>query len=97
MSANRKRILALLIGGLLSIIAGLVWGLILRVLGDEVIDCVKAGAGAWVSGFLITVAVAALVPFRDDSPGRDLDPPSQPPAPRPPTAGGPGRSRASTR
>lgn len=97
MSANQKRVLSLLIGGLVSTVAGLAWGLILRGLGDEVIDCVKAGASAFAAGVALTAGVTMAFPFKDDRPGGGLELPAPDGQPAPPsTPRHQGRSRAST-
>ncbi|MFF4244274.1 hypothetical protein ACFYY2_07340 [Streptomyces sp. NPDC001822] len=77
MSGNRKRVLALIVGGLTSIVVCLGWGVVLRLLGDPVIDCVKFGAMAGGGTFGAAVAVTALFPFKDDpATGGQAPPPS---------------------
>ncbi|MEU8835229.1 hypothetical protein [Streptomyces sp900116325] len=78
MSGNGKRILALGIAVLVSAFIGLVWGVVLRLLGEAMVDCVKDGAGAGGCTFVASVAVIMLFPFRDD-PGTGNAQASNPP------------------
>lgn len=83
MSGNAKRILALMFGALVSVVVGLAWGLVLRGLGEVVLDCVKDGAAAGGGTFVVCLAIIVLFPFKDD-PGVSL-PPQAPAPPRTPT------------
>jgi hypothetical protein len=83
-SGNRKRILALVFGALVSVVVALVWGLVLRAFDDVVLNCVKGGAAAGGGTFVVCVAIIVLFPFSDD-PGVGL-PPQVPAPPRTPTA-----------
>lgn len=77
MSGNAKRILALMFGALVSVVVGLAWGLVLRGLGEVVLDCVKDGAAAGGGAFVVCLAIIVLFPFKDD-PCANVPPP--PPA-----------------
>lgn len=66
MSGNRKRLLALLLGAILSAFIGLAWGVALRLLGEPVVGCVKDGAAAGSGAMVLAVAVIMLFPVRED-------------------------------
>ncbi|MFF3793813.1 hypothetical protein ACFYXW_27835 [Streptomyces sp. NPDC001981] len=82
MSGIVKRILALMVSALASAFVALGWGVVLRLLGEAMVDCVKDGAGAGGGTFVLAVAVIMLFPFKDD-PGTGGTPPvsSSPRAP----------------
>jgi hypothetical protein len=84
-SGNVQRVLALMVGALASAFVGLGWGVILRALGEPVIDCVKDGVAGGGGTFVVCLAVIVLFPFKDDS-SRSLSPPPAPAPPRAPTA-----------
>ncbi|MGW3738272.1 hypothetical protein [Streptomyces sp. NPDC005148] len=79
MSGNGKRILALGFAVLASAFVGLVWGVVLRQLGEAMVDCVKDGAGAGGGTLVVSVAVIMLFPFRDDGPDTGTPQASNPP------------------
>jgi hypothetical protein len=79
-SGNVKRVLALMVGALASAFVGLGWGVILRLLGEPLVECVKDGGTCGGGTFVVCVAVIVLFPFKDDH----LPPP--PPVPTPPRA-----------
>ncbi|MFE9864803.1 hypothetical protein ACFYPZ_19060 [Streptomyces sp. NPDC005506] len=78
MSGNVKRVLALGIATLASAFVGLAWGVVLRLLGEAMVDCVKDGAGAGGGALVLSVAVIMLFPFKDD-PGTGMPQASESP------------------
>jgi hypothetical protein len=84
-SGNRKRQLALLFGVMASAFVGLGWGVILRLLGEPLVECVKDGGAAGGGTFVASLAVILLFPFQDD-PGMGMPVPSTPAPPRAPAA-----------
>ncbi|MFJ6893624.1 hypothetical protein [Streptomyces hokutonensis] len=84
MSANGKRLVALGVSALAAAFIGLAWGVVLRGLGESVLECVKDGAGAGGGTFVVCLAIIVLFPFKDD-PGTSLTP-QAPAPPRTPTA-----------
>ncbi|MFC8871537.1 hypothetical protein ACFUAC_28495 [Streptomyces sp. NPDC057148] len=68
MRPNYKRFIAVAFCILVSAFVGVVWGVIMRVLGDPVIDCVKSGGGAFCAVGMLGAAVILLFPFADDRP-----------------------------
>ncbi|GHG99131.1 hypothetical protein [Streptomyces lanatus] len=66
MSANRKRLICLAFSVLLSIIVGLVWGLMLYAMDEPGVECVKAGGTAFGGSIMVGLAVIMLFPFKDD-------------------------------
>ncbi|MER7983905.1 hypothetical protein [Streptomyces sp. NPDC095817] len=80
MSANGKKVLALMVSVLTSALMGLGWGVILRLLGEPVIECVKDGGAAGGGTLVACLAVIMLFPFKDDQ----LPPPQLPAPPRTP-------------
>ncbi|MFD7677567.1 hypothetical protein [Streptomyces sp. NPDC060187] len=80
MSGYAKRILALMVSALASAFIGLGWGVVLRLLGESVLNCVKDGAAAGAGTFGACFAVVMVFHFKADA-GT-----SQPASPRTPTA-----------
>ncbi|WP_225638165.1 hypothetical protein [Streptomyces solaniscabiei] len=82
MSPNYKRVIAVAFCIIVSAFTGVVWGVIMRMLGDPVIDCVKSGGGAFCTVAMLGTAVILLFPFADDR--RPPAPMQASPVPNPP-------------
>ncbi|MEU5403683.1 hypothetical protein ABZ348_30830 [Streptomyces sp. NPDC005963] len=63
MSANQKKLIAVAVCVLFSLVVGFVAGVMLAALGAPVLTCVGSGAGACATSALIGVAVIALLDF----------------------------------
>ncbi|MEU3413248.1 hypothetical protein ABZ760_18615 [Streptomyces sp. NPDC006658] len=69
MSANHRRLIAVAFCLLISAFIGVVWGVVMRVLGDPVIDCIKSGGGSFGTSAMLGTAAILLFPFKDDVSG----------------------------
>ncbi|GHB72029.1 hypothetical protein GCM10010377_73250 [Streptomyces viridiviolaceus] len=81
MSPNRKKALAVVIAFLISVVAALVCGIAMSIMGHSGSESLAAGAGAWAVLMTLSVTVIALFDFKDDR--TPSTPPNQPGAPTP--------------